>query len=639
MRAALMTTGLLGGLLLAGAAPAQTVADDGAMPGQLVLNLAASSAAATSLPRASGIHAAENRLNDIRSNDIRSNDITGRAPAAKPALGAIPAQLTTAQRTTYRAIFAAIRGGDWSAAAARLDAMGSGPLHAFARAELYLGKGSPKAEAEKIVALVESAPELPQAEQLLRLAQSRGATALPVIPYARDLVTLTGAPVRGRARSTRADAVADQLGAAIRPLIQGDRPSEAEGKIDSADSALTEEARTEWRQRVAWSYYLTGDDANAYRLASLARRGSGEWVVHADWVAGLAAWRNRDCNNAADAFGSVARRAADSEMMAAGLFWAARADMVCGRPDKVQPRLRSAARLSETFYGLLATRALGVVPSVRPASAFIQADWTTLEKRPNIRTAAALGEIGEVAYADEAMRHQARIGTAQDHQALCHLAEHLSLPSTQLWLAHNGPSGSNPGAGTRYPAPNWTPDGGWRVDKALVFAHTLQESRFRADAVSRAGARGLMQVMPGTADLIARRQGRSIDRARLNDPSLNMELGQSYLEELRDFSSATGGLLPKVIAAYNAGPGSVQKWNDRMRDRGDPLLYIESIPFMETRGYVALVLRNYWMYQQNAGKSAASLSALAQGMWPKFPGMPGATAVRLDSLSRTANAD
>jgi hypothetical protein len=92
----------------------------------------------------------------------------------------------------------------------------------------------------------------------------------------------------------------------------------------------------------------------------------------------------------------------------------------------------------------------------------------------------------------------------------------------------------------------------------------------------------------------------------------------------------TGGLLPKVIAAYNAGPKPVGEWNSIIRDGGDPLLYIESIPYWETRGYVTTVLRNYWMYEGQAGKPRSmSRAALAQGMWPRFPGLPGAPAVRI----------
>ncbi|AGH50918.1 lytic transglycosylase subunit [Sphingomonas sp. MM-1] len=555
-----------------------------------------------------------------------------------PPVSAVPAQLDPQQRMNYRAVFAAIRSGDWSGAAARLDALPAGLLTPYARAELYLAKGSPKVETEPLLALVSANPDLPQAAAIERILQGRGISGLPALPVVQDMRRLPAPPRRATAQSARSDAAAAALAQRIRPLLRDDRPAEAEALLSERVADLTPEARTEWQQRVAWAYFLVGDDAAARRVATPARAGTGDWTIEADWVSGLAAWRQRDCAAAADAFGAVASRSRDPEMTAAGLFWAARADMACGKPERVQARLRSAARLGETFYGLLADAALGrALPTPDAGPGFIQADWTTISQRNNARIAAALAEIGETGQADTVLRHQARIGDSQDHEALMHLAARLNLPSTQIWLAQNGPIGARLSTSARYPAPGgWTPQGGWRVDKSLIFAHALQESQFRADAVSPAGARGLMQVMPGTAAQIARRKGEPL--GSLNDPRTNIEYGQFYLEELRDFSS-TGGLLPKVIAAYNAGPGSVQKWNDRRRDNGDPLLFIESIPYRETRAYVAIVLRNYWMYQRQEGEQSASLKAMAQGMWPRFPGMPGRTAIRLDPVSGVASAD
>jgi hypothetical protein len=563
--------------------------------------------------------------------------VTGTRQAKLPE-GIVPRLLAPAERESYRAVFAAIRAGDWSSAAAGLDAMPAGLLRPIARAELYLAKGSPRVEPEQLIALINEAPGLPQAFQLARLARDRGAVDLPALPVLRDLVRMPGAPRRIAARPTRSDMAAAALGAQIVPLIKGDRPSDAEALLDLREGDLSADALTEWRQRVAWSYYLTGDDASARRLAEEARKGSGEWAVQADWVAGLAAWRAKDYAGAADAFGSVASRARDSEMMAAGMFWAARADLACGRPQLVQPRLRSASRLNETFYGLLAGAMLGTASTAERGPDFIQADWTTASKLPSARIAAALIEVGERGLADELLKHQARIGAAHDHEALLHLAAKLDLPATQIWLAQNGPAGTRMSIAARYPAPAWAPQGGWRVDKALIYAHALQESQFRTDAVSPAGARGLMQLMPGTAQLVARHRGEAVDQIRLTDPAVNMEYGQSYLQELAD-SSGTGGLLPKVIAAYNAGPGAVANWNARGRNLSDPLLFIESIPFAETRAYVAIVLRNYWMYERQAGVHSDSLAAMAQGMWPRFPGLPGQTALRLDSLGQIARAD
>ena len=256
-------------------------------------------------------------------------------------------------------------------------------------------------------------------------------------------------------------------------------------------------------------------------------------------------------------------------------------------------------------------------------------DWDRLAAVPSVRLAKMLVELGEAQAAGEVLRHQAKIGAPQDHSSIAALAARLNLPDTQLYLAHNGPQGAQPSVVARYPTPAWTPDGGWRVERELVFAHALQESRFRIDAISPAGAHGIMQVLPGTADLIARRRGLGpVDRSLLLRPATNLEFGQARLEQVRDYS-ATGGLLPKVIAGYNAGPGMLDVWNARVRDNGDPLLFVESIPFWETRGYVATVMRNYWMYQRNVGKPSASLKAMAQGMWPRFPGMTGSVAVRM----------
>ncbi|WP_239019721.1 lytic transglycosylase domain-containing protein [Sphingomonas suaedae] len=540
----------------------------------------------------------------------------------------VPAQLDREDREAYRAVFAAIRESRWADAQIKLDAMRPGLLHATARAELYLAKGSPRVELPQIMALLGDAAQLPQAEQLTRLAKLRGATELPVLPAAQRMIWHDGAPIRKRYRSSSADAAAAQVASAMVPLIKADDASGAESLVESRSADLDPETLTEWRQRVAWMYYTVGRDADARRVAAVAQAGSGEFAPLADWVQGLAAWRQNDCAAAQTAFTAVAQRSTDTEKRTAGLYWAARADMACGRPDLVSARLQSAAQHSETFYGMLARQALGIRETPSQTEKFVAADWKALERRPNVRVAAALTEIGEDALASEVIKHQARIGDARDHASLTRLAGRLDLPATQLWLTHNCPVGARPINEARYPAPDWTPDGGWRVDKALVYAHALQESKFDPRVQSPAGAYGLMQIMPAAATDIARKRGVSIDRADLSRPSTNIEVGQSYIEQLRD-QPFTGGLLPKVIAAYNAGPTPVAAWNSQVRDKGDPLLYIESIPYWETRGYVMIVLRNYWMYEKNAGRESVSRAAISQGLWPKVPGTNGAAAVRM----------
>ncbi len=550
----------------------------------------------------------------------------GDPPMMAPARG-VPTQMDNEQRDGYRAVFKAIREKRWSDAQIQLTAMKPGPLHSIAWAEFYLAKGSPKAENDPLLTLLTSAPELPEAPGIARILAARGIVA-PSLPLAQRLIWTDGASTRGRAKPTKLDLAAASLALKMQPLIKGNRGTEAQAMLDATPN-LSPEAQTEWQQRVAWVYFLQGDDTNARVMAAKARAGTGDWGVQAEWVGGLAAWRQDDCAEASRAFLSVATRASDIELRAAGLYWAARADMKCGRPERVEARLKNAAQLDETFYGMLARQQLGIRDKPRITDELMSADWDKLSNRPNVRVAAALVEIGETTLADTVLKQQARIGPATEYASLVRLTETLDLPETLMWLGNYCPEGTKPPTIARFPAPKWAPDGGWKVDKALIYAHALQESRFRKDVISPAGAYGLMQIMPAAAVDYARERGITVDRGSLALPSINMAVGQRTLERLST-QAFSGGMLIKVMAAYNAGPVPVALWNSTIKDGGDPLLYVESIPYWETRGYVLTVMRNYWMYEAKDGRpTSSSRAALAQGMWPKFPGLSGPAAVRL----------
>ena len=541
---------------------------------------------------------------------------------------AVPVQLNAGQRENYRGVFADLNAGNWAGAAGRLDAMERGPLHDLARAMLYTMPGSPRVELEPLADLLGRAPHLPQATALERLARVRGATETIEAAEARRLAGLPGQPRRARPRTIRGDAVADALEPLVQPLLVADQPTAAETLFNERSADLSDEARTAFQQRIAWVFYLNGNDRDARRLAEEGARGITEWAVHSQWVAGLAAWRSADYSAASTHFAGVASRSQDIELAAAGHYWAARADTADGRPQRAQGHLQSAARHAETFYGLLAQSALGLRQRSADLEAYAESDWQVLSGLPNVRAAVALTEIGETQLAEQLIRHQAQIGDPRQHEPLLHVAARLNLTAAQMYLAHNGPRGTRTETHDRYPHPSWRPNRGWRVDRSLVFAHALQESNFRPDAVSPVGARGLMQVRPGTAGDMARARGETVTPAQLNQPAVNMEFGQSYLEYLRDLPG-TGGLLPRVIAAYNAGPSPIAEWNSRF-DQSDPLLFIESIPYWETRGYVPIVLRNYWIYEQRAGTDSPSRRALVAGLWPRFPGLPGPSAVRIE---------
>jgi soluble lytic murein transglycosylase len=468
--------------------------------------------------------------------------ITSAAPAlaAAPLAPSYSAQLGPNAKALYQAIFASIKSGQWSDASAKLDAMQEGPLHAVARAELYLAKGSPKVEGNVLAALAEKASDLPQAQALVRLAAARGVTALPSLPSTQELGWLGSAPRRTKVAGSQAKGVA--LAGQINPLIKNDQPNEAEAVLDANAANLDSETLTEWQHRIAWTYYLTGDDVAARRLAAKASMGYGDWAAQADWVLGLSAWRQKDWQVASDNFAKSARRTSDKEMAAAGHFWAARADMAGGHPDRIDARLKNAARDPETFYGLLALQQLGL--KARPID---QSALGGIEKRPNVRAALALSEIGELDLADDLIRYQARIGDARDHAALATIAGRMDLPATQLWLAHNGPAGAQAAVSARYPNPKgWQPAGGWRIDRSLVFAHALQESQFRTNVTSHAGARGLMQVLPGTAAMIARSKGPEFHRTRSRHERDRWSPAQSDRRVQR--RSAAGGRMERPYA-------------------------------------------------------------------------------------------
>ena len=515
----------------------------------------------------------------------------------------------------WRGVFDAIRFSDWVGASAGIATLPDGPLKAVARAELYTAKNSPRTDLGPILSLLAEAPDLPHADQLQRMAMVRGAVEPPAINYPRPTIGLATAPRRGKARPVTGEPAADALRLSLDPLIKADDALGAEAQLTEQGPYLSFEARAEAAQRVAFIYYVLGRDADVRRIADQWRPGAtGEWGAQAAWVSGLSAWRMNDFAGAQLAFSDAMRFGRGAEFSACAAYWAARSAQAGRRPREVQSLLLAAARSEESFYGLLARETLGLGTTLPAPRKY---DASRLASRANVRRATELVAIGERSLAEQMLRHQAKIGSPADQEELIAAARALDLGGAQFWLAHNGQPGVRVAAADRYPAPRWTPDNGWRIDPALAYAHVIQESNFRAEAVSPADAVGLMQVRPGTAGDTARARGQSISVAGLKRPETNLDHGQAFIELIRR-SSATRGQLPKVIAAYNAGPVPVDRWN-YTNDKGDPLLWMESIPYWETRYYVPAVLRNMWVYQGLAGAPQPTLRALAEHRWPTFP--------------------
>jgi soluble lytic murein transglycosylase-like protein len=245
---------------------------------------------------------------------------------------------------------------------------------------------------------------------------------------------------------------------------------------------------------------------------------------------------------------------------------------------------------------------------------------------PAVRRAQALRQAEQEELAElELLYLQERLSDIEA-RALMAFARDNQYPAVQLALATR--LGGNTANGLplpllegSYPIVDIATNG---VDRALVLALIRQESRFKARAKSHAGARGLMQIMPGTAAFVTgdwslyRRRGRD----QLLDAQLNLEIGQKYLTMLMDETYFSGSLV-HMLAAYNGGPGNVRRWRRELSDVQDPLLFIESLPAPETRNYVQKVMANLWIYRDRLAQSPDSQRILAAESWPLYRAQDG----------------
>lgn len=530
-----------------------------------------------------------------------------------------PRQLSDADAAYYRSVFRAIETEKWDEVRELLDERQAGLLHKVATAKFYLHANSPQVELQQIEEWLDGAERLPMAAQMVRLGITRGLQNRPNLPNEVQFRSVSNFPRRVRPSPINDGTMPPSVSSAILDRIVNDDPDGARLLLDGIDASLSPEARAEWRQRVAWSYFIENMDAKALAMALTVNQGSGPWVAEGEWTAGLAAWRLSDCEGASGAFRRAASQAQNVELRAASLYWASRAALRCRQPGLASQLLAEAAGNDQALYGMLAAEQLGRdLPDRVSRADFSQQDWKAIGRHENIRIAVALAEIGEDVLASQVLMHQARIGDPNDFAAYSRLARDLGMPQTQLSMAYNAPPGGRADPASFYPSPRWTPVNGWHVDPALAYAHILQESNFRASARSPADAQGLMQITPITVRQHAPALNMSASSIDIYDPEVNLAFGQQNLEMLQA-NTVTRDKLPKIMAAYNAGLSPVTRWENEVRDFDDPLLYMEAIPYWETREYVAIVMRNYWMYERQADTASPSRMALAQNAWPAFP--------------------
>ncbi|MBL4692045.1 MAG: lytic transglycosylase domain-containing protein, partial [Magnetovibrio sp.] len=373
------------------------------------------------------------------------------------------------------------------------------------------------------------------------------------------------------------------------------------------------------KARLAKGYFMAGRDEWAVKWAEEAANRSGKFLSSAHWTAAMAHWRLGHTEQAAVHFEKAAQFDNSAWTSAASSFWAARAHLISRHPAKVTPLLEAAASYPRTFYGMLANKILGrdevfdwTMPSMQGK------DVRALQNHDGGRRALALLQVGQDARAEKEMRQVAKLAPAKMAKGILSIAAQAGMAELTIRLdAMLHPNGGGLD-GAAYPLPSWEPQGGFKVDRALIYALVRQESRFNPNAKSGAGARGLMQLMPGTASFVARdRTFRWRKRVKLFEPELNLKLGQKYISMLLGDKKINGDLF-LMAAAWNGGPGNLNKWRRNINHMNDPLFFIESLPSRETRSFIEHVLSNLWIYRNQLGQPSPSLDEVASGVWPAY---------------------
>jgi soluble lytic murein transglycosylase-like protein len=369
--------------------------------------------------------------------------------------------------------------------------------------------------------------------------------------------------------------------------------------------------------RIAASYLAEGMDAQAFQLASSVT--DTHPCPRLEWDAGFAAYRLGQWN---DASAHLEKLAQDGSVMgtlrAQAAFWAARARMQSGDPQRVVSLLAAAAKEEPTFYGLIAERMLGMDTGTGFSDAVLnQNDYTALMAEPAARRAVALWQIGETDYVGPELNRAFVENNEQLDPAMAALARVMGITNVELRASEKSVSHGLLLTGL-FPVPQYQPEGGYHIDQSLVLAFARIESRFQNGATSPVGARGIMQFMPKTAELVGGKGAAN----QLYDPGYSLALGQRYIAQLLDHLD---GSLLKLGGAYNAGPLAVNRWIATKAGKDDPLLFVESIPVAETRSYVRRLMEYHWMYRRRFGEDARSLDETARGAWPIYhPALPEA---------------
>ena len=350
------------------------------------------------------------------------------------------------------------------------------------------------------------------------------------------------------------------------------------------------------RRTIARTLLSRGEPGRAYTVASGHQQTDGLPRYQAEFLSGWIALRQLgDADAALGHFNDVWDNSVTPIGRATGAYWIARCYAELGESGAAQDWYAEAASRPTTYYGQLAAEAIGVTarPSDPPVdaadvSAFSEADLPSIVRH--------LDQIGESGLRDSFFEVLlSNTDTPAGFALAARMAQSLGLRWGMVEAAEEASRDGVELGVSGYPVLGGAVE--QSRDPALTLSIIRQESSFRPGAVSRAGAMGMMQLVPATARSMANRLGLAYEQAMLlADPDYNIRLGTTYLEALR------GDYRDSVIlaaAAYNAGPSRADAWITRLGDpRGgvDPVDWVERIPFNETRNYVQRVIEAHHVY-------------------------------------------
>ena len=375
------------------------------------------------------------------------------------------------------------------------------------------------------------------------------------------------------------------------------------------------------KELIAKGYFLANKNELSIQYSSEALMHSSLYVPYAGWTAGLAAWRQQNYELAAKYFTNFSISLKDDVWhQSSGAFWAARSYAKLNRYQDINFWLNKAAKNPNSFYGLLSSNILGIKEPINWKSEVnIKSKKIDLFSLPSGKRIQALIQIGSPIQLEDEIIYLNSVMNKNVAASSLDIAQHFNLAYTQLKIV-NTLQKYDVKLPTRffYPTPIWQPLNGFRLEPELIYAFMHQESRFNENAKSHKGAMGLMQVMPSTAKFIStNKQVKRNNSSILMEPEINIDVGQEYIEYLLKLKSVNNNLI-YLTAAYNGGPGNLQKWQREINYLDDPLFFMESIPSRETRWFIEKVLTKYWIYKNKNGDNPESLSMLANGKNPIY---------------------